>query len=301
MMPRVPEPVLWWSSEEEGGGVLSAALTNKNVWLHGRGIRQQTPFRILRRNLLTRIPRLGRRLFGAWVSDIPTVYLGDGAMRSQTHWKTASLALPPTSTDYYFIDGNGGISGSLAVSNTPTFQWRIAKYKGGHLRPKTDVGLSSSGYARAELGQYGGSYEVEFKGEVLAPQDPDVEIEVLEPGTSQELLLGLAEDFLYHELGSLVKEQSLEDDNLLGYQDFRYMAPAMHHLDSFLGRRYVDFVTHGESRFTATADAPHPVSLTVRGDGPVRLLFAVQVRDRETGIVSISEFMPVIIVEPRLR
>ena len=300
-MPRVPKPVLWWSSEEDGRGVLSAVLTNKNVWLHGRGIRQQTPFRIRKRNLLARIPRLGRRLFGAWFSDIPTVYLGDGAMRSETHWQATSLALPPASTDYYFIDGNEGVSGSLAVSNTPTLRWRMAKYGGGGLKPRADVGLSSDGYARAELGQYGRYYEVEFEGEVIAPQDPDVEVEVLEPGTSQELLLTIAEDILHHELGRLAEEQSLGRDSLSDYRHFQYLVPVLRHVDTFLGRRYVDFVIHGESRFTAAADKPFPVSLSVRGDGPVRLLFAIRVRNRETGATSISEFMPLIIAEPRLR
>ena len=300
-MPRVPRPVLWWSSEEDGNDLLSAVLTNKNVWLHGRGIRQQTPFRILRRNLLARIPRLGRRLFGAWVSDIPTVYLGDGAMRSEIHWQATSLTLPPAATDYYFIDGNGGISGALAVSNTPTLHWRMAKYRGGGLRPRAVVGLSANGYARAELGQYGRSYEVEFEGEVLAPQDPDVEVEILEPGTSQELLRETAEDILYHELGKLVEEQSSGKDSLSDYRHLQYLVPALSHVNTFLGRRYVDFVLHGESRFTATADKPFPVSLTVRGDGPVQLLFAIRVRNRETGATSISEFMPLVIAEPRLR
>lgn len=299
-MPHVPRPVLWWSSQEDGSGVLSAVLTDKHVWLHGRGVRQQTPFRILRRNLLARIPHLGRRLFGAWVSDIPTVYLGNGAMRSETYWQATSLALPPASTDYYFTDANGGTSGSLAVVNTPTLQWTMARYAGGGLRPRADVILSSNGYARAELGQYGRSYEVHLSGEILAPQDPEVEIEVLEPGTSQELLLKTAEDVLHHELASLAEEQSLGVGHPSSYQHFRYLAPALRHIDSFLGRRYVDFVIHGESRFTATADTSHPVSLTVRGDEPVRLLFAIQIRDRHTGSISISEFMPVIIAEPRL-
>ena len=300
-MPHIPRPILWWSSEEDGNDVLSAVITNKNVWLHGRGIRQQTPFQIRRRNLLARIPRLGRRLFGAWVSDIPTVYLGDGAMRSEIHWQATSLILPPAATDYYFIDGNGGVSGALAVSNTPTFHWKMAKYTGVDLRPKANVGLSANGYARAELGQYGRSFEIVFEGDVLAPEDPDVEVDILEPGTSQELLSATAEDILYHELGKLVEEQSSAQDSFSGYQHFQYLASAMRHVDTFLGRRYVDFVLQGQNRFTATPDRRFPVSLTVRGDGPVRLLFAIRVRNRETGLTSISEFMPLVIVESRLR
>ncbi len=59
MAPRLPKPVLWWSSHEDGSGVVNAVLTNKKVWLNERGVRQHTPFQIRRRNLLTRIPRLG--------------------------------------------------------------------------------------------------------------------------------------------------------------------------------------------------------------------------------------------------
>ena len=119
-MPRVPKPVLWWSSEEDGSNVLSAVPVNKLVWLNGLNVRQHTPFRICRRNLLTRVPGLGRRLFGSWVGDVPTVYQGGGIMSSMTRWQATHVSLVPSSADYYFTDGNGGLSGSLIVSNIPT-------------------------------------------------------------------------------------------------------------------------------------------------------------------------------------
>ena len=324
MAPRLPKPVLWWSSHEDGSGVVNAVLTNKMVWLNERGVRQHTPFQIRRRNLLTRIPRLGQRLFGAWVGDVPTVYQGAGAMRSETHWQATNVSLVPSAVDYFFIDGNGGISGSLAVSNTPTFQWRSVKHGGGVLNPKLGVDLSPYGLApgsvRAELAYIRKEYEFTFEGFVLAPQDPAVEIEVLAPGTSEDLLRDVAFDVLDHELGDLAFNQEPLDPELRNlafsqgpldpeglfritrfdrYLHDPYLASALRHVDSFLGRRYAEFTIHGETRFIATTDEPHPVSLTVRGDGPVRLLFAIQVRDRDTGTTSISEFMPVVVRESR--
>ena len=293
-MRRVPRPVLWWSSKEDGNNMLSAVPVNKWVWLNGINVRQHMPFRIRRRNLLTRIPRLGRRLFGAQVGDIPTVDLGEGAMRSKIQWQASHVSLVPSSVDYYFIDDNGGVSGSLVVSNTPTFQWRLVKHGGGGLNPKLDVSLSANPLAaksvRAELGHVDREYELTLEGVVLAPWDPDVEIEVLEPGTSRDLLREIALDVLVHELEGFPYGRYNE-----------YLVSAMHHIDTFLGRRYVDFALHGETRFTATSDEVSPVSLTVRGDGPDRLLFAIQVRNLDTGTTSISEFMPVIVTQPRSR
>ena len=292
-MPQVPKPVLWWSSEEGGGDILSAVPVNKLVWLNGWNVRQHTPFRIRRRNLLARVPGLGRRLFGSWVGDVPTVYPGDGIMSSITPWQAAHVSLVPSSVNYYFTDGNGGVSGPLVVSNTPTAQWRSVRHGGSALSPKVDVGLSANPLAvksvRAELGHLSNDYEFTFESEVLAPWDPEVEIEVLEPGTSKNVLLETALEVLVHELGDL--------PNIWGD---RFLTPALKHVESFLGRRYVDFSLDGSTRFTATAEEPSQISLTVRGDGPVRMLFAVQIRDRETGMTSISEFMPITIVEPRL-
>lgn len=290
-MPRIPKPVLWWSSEDDGSGALSAALTNKKVWLNGLGILHQTPFQIRRRNLLTRTPWLGRRLFGAWIGDIPTIYPGAGVMRSQTYWQAANVSWAPSSVDYFFVDGHGGVSGSLAVSNTPTFQWRSVRHGGAGLNPKIDAGLSLFGtttaFARAELVHLGREYEHTFEGVVLAPRDPAVEIEVLEPGTSRDLLLESAREALEHELGDLPGDRRRE-----------YLASALAHVDTFLGRRYVDFTVDGETRFIATSGESSPVSLTVRGDGPVRLLFAIRVHNLEARTSSISEFMPVVVTQP---
>ena len=162
-MPRgvggVPKPVLWWSSKDSGGDILSAVPVNKLVWLNGSNVRQHTPFRIHRRNLLTRIPWLGRGLFGAWVGDVLTVYPGDGRMRSKERWQAAHVSLVPSSVDYYFTDGNGGVSGPLIVSNTPTTQWKKVRHGGGGLKPKLEVRLSDNPLAvksvRAELGRSG--------------------------------------------------------------------------------------------------------------------------------------------------
>ena len=301
-MPRVPKPVLWWSSDVHGSDVLSAVLANKEVWLHGLGVRKCAPFQIRRRNLLTRIPRLGQRRFGTWMADISTVHSGDGVMRSRTGWQATNVSLTPSLVDYFFTDNNGGLSGPLTVSNTPTFRYTSVRHGGGGLNPKIDVGISSTGYVRAKLGYYRRGYEFTFEGEVLAPRDPNVEIEVLEPGTSRDLLLDTAHEVLYDELGDLGMGvgQSLEDGWSSSNPHYRYLVSALHHVDSFLGRRYVDFAISGETRFTATSDKPRPVSLTVRGDGPVRLLFALQVHDRDAGTSSISEFMPVVVTEARL-
>ncbi len=301
-MPRVPKPVLWWSSREDGSDVLSAVLSDKKVWLHGSGVRQHTPFQIRRRNLLTRIPHLGRRLFGSYVSDIPTVYLGNGAMRSKTYWQATNVLLPPNLADYYFTDGNGGTSGSLAVTNTPILHWKSLRHGRATLRPKVDIDLTSNGYAKAELGDLQRDYELTFEGEVHAPQDPDVRIEVLDPGTSEDLLMETAHDVLQYELESLAINQDrfLRKDVPSAYQLDQYLTPALRHVRSFLGRRYIHFAVEGETRFIATTKEPRTVSLTLKGDGPVRLLFAIQTRNLETGTRSVSEFMPVIVRAPQL-
>ena len=100
------------------------------------------------------------------------------------------------------------------------------KHGGGALNPKIDVGLSANPLAvksvRAELGHLNNDYEFTFESEVLAPWDPDVEIEVLEPGTSRDLLLETALEVL-----------ELED---LPYnRSDQYLTPALKHIDSFLG------------------------------------------------------------------
>ena len=301
-MPRVPKPTLLWSSNEDGDGVLSAALVDKRVWLHGYGVRQKTPFQIRRRNLLGRIPHLGRRLFGGWVSNVPTLHLGDGHFRSVTYWQASSNAPPLSSTDYYFIDGNGGESGTLAVSNTPTFRWKSVERRVIGLKPMLALGLATHGYARMDLGHYDKSYELQFEGEVLAPRDPEVEIEVLNPGTSRDALVNTAENVLYHEFDLLSTshgQASTRESVLSDYQHYQFFAPAMRHIDSFLGRRYIDIEIHGDTRFTAGPDKPNRVSLTVRGDGPVRLLFAIQVLDVELGTRTISELMPIKVLDRR--
>lgn len=307
-MPRAPKSVLWWSSDISGSNALSAVLTNKEVWLHGCGVRQRAPFQIRRRNLLTRIPRLGQRPFGTWVSDIPTVYLGNGEMRSRIPWQATKVSLTPGLADYFFTDNNGGTSGLLTVSNTPTFRLNSVKHGGGGLNPKIDVGISSGGYVRANLAHYQREYEFTFEGEVLAPQDPNVEVEVLDPGTSRDVLYDAALEILHNEFENLDESGVLYIDERQfpveaspsAYRQYRYLASAMDHVDSFLGRRYIHFAIHGETTFIAAIEKPSPVSLTLRGDGPVRLVFAVQVRDRDSGTQSISEFIPVVVGESRM-
>ena len=304
-MPYVPKPVLWWSSEDNGNGILSAVLTNKKVWLNGVGVVQHTPFQIRRRNLLTRIPWLGRRAFKGWVADVPTDYQGGDAMRSTTYWRATHVSgTPISSADYFFIDGNGGASGSLTVSNTPTFQWISVKRGGIDLNPQFEATLSSDGMAtgsaRGQLGYARKGYEFTFEGTILAPKDPNVEIEILEPQTSRDLLLETAHAILDRDLGdTLARQNPYLLGETLAWQNNPYLESALHHVDSFLGQRYVDFAVNGETRFVATPDDPPPISLVVRGEGPTRLLFAVQVRNLDTGTTSISEFMPVVVTQPR--
>ena len=298
-MPRLPKPVLWWSSNIDGTDLLSAAITNKRVWMHGCKIRHRTPFQIRRRNLLTRIPGLGQRRFGAWFADVPTEWLGNGTMRSQVPWLTAHVSQTPSSTDYFFTDNNGGKSGILTVSNTPTHRFKVVRRGGAVLDPNLEVSLSSIEHAKVKLGYIGGGYEITIDGEVIAPRDPDVEVEVLRPDTSEDLLLDTASEVLYNELRTSVmdaelpmRERSSMDTSLAQY----HMA-AISHIRSFLGRRYVDFAIDGEARFVVSPDKPRPVSVTIRGDGPVKFLFALRIRDRDTGATSISEFMPVVVTE----
>ena len=290
-MPKVPQPILWWSSKIDGSDMINAAPINKPVWLHGLNVRQHTPFQIRRRNLLARIPRLGRGLFGAWVGNMPTVYQG-GEMRSKFEWRTAHVSQVPSWEDYYFIDGNGGVSGSLAVSNTATARYTSFTNVGRDFNPRVEVPLSLNPlvatHIRAELGHLSSEYVCLIQGEVQAPSDPEVEIEILDPGTSRELLLETALEILYRELESLPFNNNRP-----------FVMSALRHIDSFLGRRYVGFSFRTESRLIVTPDAPSPFSLMLQGDGPARLLFAVRVRDRESGTTSISEFMPVIVRQPR--
>ena len=160
------------------------------------------------------------------------------------------------------------------------------------LNPKLESGLSDNPlgvkYIRAELGHMSREYEFTIQGEILAPSDPDVEVEILEPGTSEDLLLETALEVLY-----------VESDSLFFNNNQPYVMSVLRHIETFLGRRYVDFSLRGESRFTVTPDDPAPISITIRGDGPDRLLFAVRVQDIETGETSISEFMPVIVTQTR--
>ncbi len=313
-MPRMPKPLLWWS---DGNKAISSALTNKEVWLYGSGVRQPAPFQIRRRNLLTRIPRLGQGRFGTWVTDIPTEYLGNGEMRSQFPWQATYVSFSPGSSEYFFTDNNEGVSGSLTVSNMPNVKWRQAKHGEMALNPKLDLG----GYIRAILGRFKRDYEFTIEGELIAPQDPDVEITLLEPGTSELLLRNTAQDILFNEFGRRTmsepraaeerdpqydelwglathKIQPLVEDMPQSYRHTRYLASAMRLINSYLGRRYVDFAIRGSNRFTVNEDKPYPISITLRGDGPVKLLFALQVRNTDTGTTSISEFMPVVVKEP---
>ena len=298
-MPRVKKPVLWWSSKRSGTDVISAALVDKKVWLIGCDIRQHTPFRINRRNLLTRIPWLGRMLFATWVTDLPTVYRHGGRMRSMSPWLAANLSQVPDSADYYFVDGNGGVSGVLSVSNTPTFRWRSMQRGGATLKPSVQVGLTDSGsmtaYARGELVELKREFEMRFSGVVLAPRDPEVEIKILEPWTSRDLLYETAFRILDRELRYIGPSTSSS------YRYRRYLKSAIRRVESFLKPRDVDFSISGETRFTATTKKSTPVSLTLRGEGPLQLLFAVQVTDRKTKTSAISEFMPVVITQASSR
>ena len=287
-MPRMPRPVLWWSPNEDGSDAISSALVNKRVWLHGRDVRQHTPFRIHQRNLLTRIPRLGRRLFGTWVSDIPTVDLGGGAIRSEFPWQAAHIAYVMSSSDYYFIDGNGGVSGKLTVSNTPTAHFKSVRHGGSGLRPRFDTRLSEARSIRAELGYMMNDYAFGLEGEIIAPSDPEIEIEVLNSSTSADLFYDIARGILDYELMDLP------------YSDKeRYLPTTLRQIESFLGRRFIHVEVHGATILTATEEKPSPFSFTVRGDGPAQMLFAVQVHNLDTGTISISEFLPITVVDRR--
>ena len=287
---------------------MNTVLTNKEVWLHANGIYQETPFAIRRRNLLGRISHIGRSRWGGWVQDIPTESLGGGAMRSRTYWlATNDSSDPVSSASYYFMDRNGGESGTLTVSNTPTYQFKSARYGGLSLRPKVDTNLSfSAGGAmsvRAELAEYRRGFEINIEGEVLAPRDPEVEIEVLEPGKSRDLLIQTASEVLSYEVARMpFREARTRQVEMFAneHQD-QYVADALHRVESFLGPRDVDFSTNRLDRFVAAPDEPSAASVTLRGEGPVRLIFAVRVHDRDAGTTLISEFMPVIVTPPRRR
>ena len=305
-MVRIPKSVLWWSPNQDGCGVVNAVLTNKEVWLHAGGVYQETPFAIRRCNLLGRIPHIGRSRWGGWVQDILTESLGGGAMRSRTYWlATNDSSDPMSSVSYYFMDRNGGESGTLAVANTPTYQFKSARYSGLGLRPKVDANLSfSAGGAmsvRAELAEYRRGFEINIGGEVLAPRDPEVEIEILEPGKSRDLLLQTASEVLSYEVARLPSSEDRTHQVEMfsdGHRD-QYVVDALNRVGSFLGPRDVDFSTNRFDRFIAAPDEPSSASVTLRGEGPVRLIFAVRIHDRDTGTNSISEFMPVIVTPPR--
>ena len=291
-MYRVPRPVLWWSPNEEGTDIVSAAPVNKWVWLHGRNVRQHTQFSIRRRNLLSRIPWLDRRLFGTYVASIPTIDLGDGAIRSEFRWQATHVAYEASAATYYFVDGNGGVSGELIVSNTPNARWMSVRHGGAVVNPKLDVSLSANASdrksVRAELFSAERDYQLTFDTEIIAPRDPVVEIEVLHPQMSRDVLHELASDILRNELRNFPYGNGV-----------RYRTAALNHIDSFLGNRNIQFEEESESRLITTPDEPARFSLTLSGSGSVRMLFAVQVHDRTARTSSVSELMPIIVSERR--
>ena len=286
-MRRVPKPILWWSPDQDGSISLSGVPTNKLVWLRGKNVRQHTPFQIRRRNLLTRIPGVGKGLFGSYVWDIPTVDLGAGVIRSEIIWQATSISQMPSLVDYFFVDGNGGVSSTLTVSNMATMRWSKAKRTSGIVNPELSVNLSTNGstttYAKGSLFESSRHFEYTVEGELVAPRDPEVEIEVLNPLTSRVQLLDVAREVLSFELKELASD--LQE---------RYLDSAISHLSTFLEQQDVEITVSGESRFTVTADEPVPVSISISGHGPAQVLFAVQVRDLDSGDITISEFMPVI-------
>ena len=305
-MVRVPRPILWWSSEDDGKGLISSALTNKLVWLNGSNVRQHTPFQIRKRNLLQRIPGLGQRLFSGWIGDMPTVNLGNGEMRSSTYWHAPSVSLAPKYIKYFFVDGNGGVSGTLAVANAVTSLWTSVRHGGAGLSPKVSGNLSlngfANGHARAKLFDAHREYELTVGIDLIAPRDPTVEITILEPGTSRDLLYETALNVLNQEVAGLnrVSPEELSIEALpMDDRYIRYVGPALRHIDTFLGRRYVDFRINGPNRITVSPEEPSPISLTIRGDGPNRFLFAIQVLDLNTMETTISEFMPVVVTQTR--
>ena len=293
-MVKLPKPVLWWSSEPDGSGAKSEVISGKNLWLNAEHVRQKTDFWIFKRNLFSRIPYLGRRLFPAWVTGMPTEYQDGGVLRSKTYWTATNITHLPGSSEYYFIDGNGGVSGSLSVSNTATAHWKSVRYGGMGLSPKLELGLSdtglSTGYARAALLDYGKGYEITVEADVVAPQDPVVELEVLEPGKSRDHLMATARNYF---------ENEFSDRPRVSFET--YVNSAMSHIETFLGQRNVEFDFNGGRALIATPNQPRTVSVTVRGYEPVRLLFAIQVNDMDTGMRSVSEYMPVIVLPPRRR
>lgn len=293
-MVKIPKAVLWWSSEDDGYGMVTDVGSGKKVWLNGSNNLQHTPFRILRRNSFSRIPRIGRKLFGAWITDVPTVYLDGGNLRSATYWHATNISLTPSATEYYFIDANGGVSGSLAVTNTPYVHWTKVSYGGAVFEPKLDVSLSATGlstaHARAELLDLKKGYELTLEGDIVAPQDPVVEIELLEPGKSRDMLVSTVQESIEFEIG-----MRANDRNPL------HLSSVLPYIDSFLEPRNVDFEFQGEEVFMATPDEPRTISVTVRGDEPVKLLFAIKVNNIDTRTHSVSEFMPVIVLPPKRR
>ena len=98
------------------------------------------------------------------------------------------------------------------------------------LNPKLESGLSDNPlgvkYIRAELGHMSREYEFTIQGEILAPSDPDVEVEILEPGTSEDLLLETALEVLY-----------VESESLFFNNNQPYVMSALRHIETFLGAK----------------------------------------------------------------
>ena len=291
-MKQMPKPTLWWSDYQDGNHAITAVLNNKNVWLHARDVRQSTPFRIMRRNLLSRIPRMIDRMFASYVLDVPTVDINPGRIRSEFDWQASFVAFNPAYEIYFFVDGNGGKSGTLTVSNMVTFDWKEARRRNGFLNPELIVDLSQvtspSTHMKATLGEVGSDYESTLTGWLIAPQDPEVEIEILSPRRSARQLLDIAIQVLTYEFKDL--ESGLQGE---------YIESGIEHIMRYLEPSDFDIDIIGETRMLVTADEPYPVTISLKGSGPVRSLLAVQVRDLITGEVTTSELMPVVILPPR--
>lgn len=206
-MKRMPKPILWWSDHKHGNHAITAVLNNKNVWLHASDVRQRTPFRIMRRNLLSRIPGFITRMFASYVLDIPTIDIKPGRTRSEFDWQASFVDFHPAYEIYFFVDGNGGKSGTLAVSNSVTFGWKEATRIRGLVKPELTVDLSQSTspstHVKATLAEASRDGEFTITGELIAPQDPEVEIEILSPRRSADQLLNIVRQVLTYEFKDL--------------------------------------------------------------------------------------------------
>ncbi len=287
-MKRMPRPILWWSSDERGSDILNGVPTNKEVWLHAENVRQPTPFQIRRRTLFSRIPGFTKSLLATYVIDVPTVDLGNGVLRSRGHWQAAEISLSPSSSDYFFLDGNGSSSGILTVSNTPTFRWQSARRRSGIINPELMVPFGQNGletkYAKGTLFNYSDSFEYVLEGSVIAPEDPGVELVVLTPEARGNRLLNLSREVLSFELKDLVPDLQR-----------RYITSALEHLRGFSTGPSVEFTSVQNPRFEIAADEMRSFGFSIRDREPTRMLFAVEVRNLDTNDISISEFMPVVI------